>query len=230
MSMENQLSVAQDKIGATERRSTVLESKNKQLGTKVASWTTAYNEQMMSQSNPITCGSGVSSIAQTMAQASLAVPISSVMTIPLSLPQGPLPSIGEVQANNRFPLAPQGSRRGSFGSVFDASSGQEGKDGHNGNGNGHIDDDGTAQTRPRQVQQGVSTFNLRINSKDPPMFHGRATEDVTTWVAKVSDFFYLIEAIDRQQVAYAATLLQEVAVDWWAALLRERYGEHAEDF
>ena len=46
------------------------------------------------------------------------------------------------------------------------------------------------------------------------MFHGRATEDVMTWVAKPSDFFYLAEAIDRQQVAYAATLLQEAAADW----------------
>ena len=63
MSMENQLSVAQDKIGAAERRSVVLESKNKQLEMEVPSWTTAYNEQMTSQSNPIVSDSGVSSTA-----------------------------------------------------------------------------------------------------------------------------------------------------------------------
>ena len=51
------------------------------------------------------------------------------------------------------------------------------------------------------------------------MFHGRANEDVSTWVAKVSDFFYLTETTPRQQVAYAATLLQEAAADWWVALL-----------
>ena len=71
---------------------------------------------------------------------------------------------------------------------------------------------------------------MGIKPKDPPMFDGRVTEDVTTWVAKVSDFFYLTEATDRQEVAYAATLLQEAAADWWAALLRERYGERLEDF
>ena len=84
-----------------------------------------------------------------MPQASLAVPISSVMKIPLSLPQGPLPRIGEVQVDTQFPLGPQGNRRVSFGSVFDASSGQEG---HNGNGDGHMGEDRIAQTRPRQVQ------------------------------------------------------------------------------
>ena len=75
-----------------------------------------------------------------------------------------------------------------------------------------------------------TTFNLRIKPKDPPMFYGRANEDVSTWVAKVSDFFYLTEATPRQQVAYAATLLQEAAADWWVALLRERYGLRPEDF
>ena len=100
MNMEHQLSAAQDKIGAAERRRTALESKNKQLETEVASWTTAYNEQMMSQSNPIASGSGVSSTAQTISQVSMTAPISSMMTMPLSPPQGPLPSIGEVIADN----------------------------------------------------------------------------------------------------------------------------------
>ena len=104
---------------------------------------------MMSQPNPIASGSGVSSTAQTMPQVSMTVPISSVMTIPLSPSQEPLLGIGEVQANDRFPLCPQGNRRVSFGSVLDASSRQEGQDGHHGNGDGPIDDDRIAQTRPR---------------------------------------------------------------------------------
>ena len=62
------------------------------------------------------------------------------------------------------------------------------------------------------------------------MFHGRANEDVDTWLAKVGDFLYLTEANPRQQVAYAATLLQEAAADWWVALLRERSGRRPEDF
>ena len=71
---------------------------------------------------------------------------------------------------------------------------------------------------------------MGIKPKDPPFFHGRANEDVTTWVAEVSDLFYLTEATDCQQVAYAATLLLEAATDWWVALLCERYGERLEDF
>ena len=85
------------------------------------------------------------------------------------------------------------------------------------------------RTVPAQPQ-GTSTFNLGIKPKDPPVFYGRANEDVSTWVAKLSDFFYLIEATPRQQVAYVATLLQEAAADWWVALLRERYGLRPEDF
>ena len=94
-------------------------------------------------------------------------------------------------------------RHVSFGYVFYSSSGT------GGNG-GTIGAAGT-QIAQAQVQQGVSTFNLGIKPKCPPFFHGRANEDVMTWVAKVSDFFYLTEATNRQQVAYATTLLLEAA-------------------
>ena len=127
----------------------------KVLETEVASWTTAYNEQMMSQSNPIGSGSGVSSNTQMMPQVSMTVPISFVMTIPLSPPQGPLPNIGEVQVDNRFPLGPKGNRHVSFGLVFDASSRQ---DGNNGAGGGNTGNDGTLQTKPMQMQQGGVNF------------------------------------------------------------------------
>ena len=56
------------------------------------------------------------------------------------------------------------------------------------------------------------------------MFCGRVKEDVTTWTVKVQDFFYLTDAGDVQQVAYAATLLQDAAADWWHALLKTRGG------
>ena len=74
---------------------------------------------------------------------------------------------------------------------------------------------GIAQT---QVQDRSTTFNIGIKPKDPPYFHGRANEDVDTWIAKVMDFLYLTEANSRQQVAYIATLLQEAAADWWGSL------------
>ena len=46
----------------------------------------------------------------------------------------------------------------------------------------------------------------------------------------MGDFLYLTEANARQQVAYAATLLQEAAADWWVALLRERVGRCPNDW
>ena len=75
-----------------------------------------------------------------------------------------------------------------------------------------------------------ATFNIGIKPKEPPVFHGRANEDVDTWLAKVGDFMYLTEANDRQQVAYMATLLQDAASDWWASLLKERHGVRPLDF
>ena len=56
---------------------------------------------------------------------------------------------------------------------------------------------------------------------------GDADKDVDTWIAKVGDFLYLTEANSRQQVAYAATLLQEAAADWWVALLQGKEAEAA---
>ena len=62
------------------------------------------------------------------------------------------------------------------------------------------------------------------------MFRGRVDEDVTTWTAKVQDFFYLTDAGDVQQVAYAATLLQDAASDWWHSLLKTRGGMRPRNF
>ena len=63
-----------------------------------------------------------------------------------------------------------------------------------------------------------------MKPKDPPVFRGRVEDDVTTWTAKVQDFYYLTDASDVQQVAYAATLLQDAASDWWHSLLKDPRG------
>ena len=125
--------------------------------------------------------------------------------------QQPLPNISEgqlfAQQQPNFGDTIQRQRRVSFGSVFDGSSGVDG---------GGNDDDNTGgmmEVGTRQQQQMGATFNLEIKPKDPPMFYSRATEDVSTWISKVSDFFYLTRATEHQQVAYAATLLQEAAAD-----------------
>ena len=118
----------------------------------------------------------------------------------------------------------QSSRRDSFGSVFPGSSGT------GGNGNGDGDILGMREPSPRTRTMPPATFNIGIKPKEPPVFYGRANEDIDTWLAKVGDFIYLTEANERQQVAYMATLLQEAAADWWIALLKERHGSRPADY
>ena len=89
-------------------------------------------------------------------------------------------------------------RRVSFGSSFaGGSSGVNGNgdnnDGQDETGFGEMMDGGT-----QQQQQSSTTFRLEIKPKEPPIFYGRASEDVSTWISKVADFFYLIGATDHQ--------------------------------
>ena len=71
---------------------------------------------------------------------------------------------------------------------------------------------------------------MQVKPKDPLIFHGRVSEDVVTWTSKVQDFFYLMEVGDAQQVAYAATLLQDTITNWWHALLRTHGGHRPRNF
>ena len=178
-------------------------------------------------------------------------PISAAMSLPQSTPALSSPSMifgntgmfnpaGNVISNvtesnvnpsgsfgnwNIPPFTSQRSgRRDSFGSVF------PGSDGNGGNGDGRRDSVGmTGESRRARMTQ-PATFNIGIKPKEPPVFNGRANEDIDTWLAKVGDFIYLTEANERQQVAYMATLLQEAAADWWTALLKERHGARPADF
>ena len=130
--MESQLSSAQDKIGAAERQSRDLSMKNQQLASEVASWQIAFNTQVTSQPIPVASSSTVPQM-----QPAMPPQMPGPQTLPLQRPQGPLPQIGEIQAGERIPMGQQSTRRISFGSVFDASFGQNG--GHN-NG-GHNNDE-----------------------------------------------------------------------------------------
>ena len=51
-----------------------------------------------------------------------------------------------------------------------------------------------SQNQQRQGQ----AFTVQVKPKDPPVFRGRAEDDVTTWTAKVQDFYYLTDASDVQ--------------------------------
>ena len=91
---------------------------------------------------------------------------------PVSEPIGPW--------DNLDATSPYEARRESFGSTFPGSSGTGGNGGGNENGGGGIN------VRPSQVSHGSgSTFQIGIKPKDPPVYHGRANEDVDTWIAKV---------------------------------------------
>ena len=81
-----------------------------------------------------------------------------------------------------------------------------------------------------QQQRTGQGFTFQVKPKDPPMFRGRADDDVTTWTAKVQDFLHLADISDVQQVAYAATLLQDAASDWWHSLLKTRGGMRPRTF
>ena len=93
-----------------------------------------------------------------------------------------------------------------FGSVFVGDIGTTGQSGDGNSSNCH-------SRFPRgnrtswNIRNVTSTFQLGIKPKDPPVFHGRANEDVSTWISKVQDFLCLTEANSRQQVAYTTTLL-----------------------
>ena len=71
-------------------------------------------------------------------------------------------------------LSREWERRESFGSIFPGSSGTRG------NGNGDNISCGQPQTSQRST-----TFNIDIKPKEPPIFYGRASEDIDTWLAKV---------------------------------------------
>ena len=198
--MESQLSTAQDTLGAAERRTKLLEQKNENLQKELDSWNEDTTPEYTSNVQSVASSSGLPYFGMLVSQPYVA------MSAPISMPVIGGPQVSPIlmsdPTGDPAPFGgPQGNRRVSFGSVFDASSGPGGNGNNDGNSGtlGYI-------TVPAQPQ-GTSTFNLGIKPKYPPMFYGRANEDVSTWVAKLSDFFYLTEATPRQQVAYIATLL-----------------------
>ena len=66
--------------------------------------------------------------------------------------------------------------------------------------------------------------------KDPPCFHGKSTEDAHAWVAMVRNYFIFMAGTMQQEVAYAATLLRDVAQEWWVGYLRKNHGKYPRDW
>ena len=54
-----------------------------------------------------------------------------------------------------------------------------------------------------------------IKPKDPPVFTGKATDDVEVWVRQVENYLQLLGGSDAMQVSYVGTLLQGTAQLWF---------------
>ena len=166
--------------------------KNQQLVSEVASWQTAFNMQVTSQTDLV-----ASSITVPQMQPAMPPQMSGPQMIPLEgqteIHTNVVQTSMSMQREPSFAEQTQRQRHVSFGSVFDASFGQNGgqNNGENLNEWGEPQDDSTVQ-----MQQNIALFKLEIKPKDPPMFYGRAAEDVSMWISKVSDFFYLTGATD----------------------------------
>ena len=255
--LESALSAAQDRIGGAERRAAWLEEENSKIRNELQSWNDWYDtdptqgkQASEELTSPVSQPAVSTSIPLNVAQPepSFGDAVNARLSTPLSSPilSAPLAGMGNVghfdstgsfiwhrpghpsdnMGQPRIPPFPSqpSARRDSFGSVFPGSSGT------GGNGNGTGTGSGIAGPTPRMGLPTSATFNIGIKPKEPPVFHGKANEDVDTWLAKVGDFMYLTEANDRQQVAYMATLLQDAAADWWTSLLKERHGVRPLDF
>ena len=184
-----------------------MEEENTKIKGELQSWNDYYNQEETSPEGPVSTpmitanfvpeGMSLFNFTSPMSMPMHNFPFERVTLPMLSEPSAttftPAVSLA-VEEHSWFPpssdnMGQQQSsgRRVSFGSVFPGSSG-------NGDGNG----DRRSSFGMSQAQvysgSGSSTFNIGIKPKDPPFFHGRATEDVDTWITKVGDFLCLTEA------------------------------------
>ena len=88
-------------------------------------------------------------------------------------------------------------------------------------------------------------FHVTMKPREPPVFCGKTSEDVESWIFTVSAYFRTVAALEEQKVGYALTFLQEAAREWWintirtghepqtwrelATTLRERFGHRMKE-
>ena len=70
-------------------------------------------------------------------------------------------------------------------------------------------------TLPPTPAQPPARIRFDIKPKDPPAYHGKATEDVEVWSQQVDNYLQLLGGDDDTQVAYVGTLLQGAAQLWF---------------
>ena len=181
--LESQLSAAQDRIGGAERRAQLLEQENVKIKGELQSWNDYYNQEETSPETPVSAPVSTSipdstplfpmfapfGLESTIPPPNIPEPVFPFQT-PAASSSVPLPGWQTVNAEN-IEQRQDGGRRVSFGSVFPGSNGN--------GGSGQRDSIGGPQGHNVQGS-GSSTFNIGIKPKDPPFFHGRASEDVDT--------------------------------------------------
>ena len=70
-------------------------------------------------------------------------------------------------------------------------------------------------TPPPAPAHQPARVRFEIKPKDPPAYHGKATEDVEVWSQQVDNYLQLLGGDDDMQVAYVGTLLQGAAQLWF---------------
>ena len=273
--LESQLSAAQDRIGASERRATQAEQRYASLQKRMDDWdafdpdlhaalnasltppNTGENMQPTGSLHPTGSEATVQSAHQVQRTATGSAAPQGQYTQQMQLQaalygqsvqtgttQTPFPSVqvaptlGQQQAQT-FAQQVQTPPTGNSGDAVDSTAGSDVTFRPVGAGGSSSGPNGGGVPPPpfpsfhagsqNQQRQGQA-FTVQVKPKDPPVFRGRAEDDVTTWTAKVQDFYYLTDASDVQQVAYAATLLQDAASDWWHSLLKTRGGMRPRNF
>ena len=71
---------------------------------------------------------------------------------------------------------------------------------------------GTDTPTPAQPPAQIR-FDIKL--KDPPTYHGKATEDIEVWSQQVDNYLQLLGDNDAMQVAYVGTLMQGAAQLWF---------------
>ena len=267
--LESELSAAQDRIGASERRATQAEQRYASLQKRMDDWdafdpdlhaalnasltppNTGEQMQPTGSSHPTGSEATVQSAHQVHPQGQTEQLFSREQLQSVLFGQSvqtgttqttfpfvqAAPSIGQQQAQTSTQQV-QTPPIGHSGDAVDSTAGSDVTFRPVGAGGSSSGPNGGGSTPPfpsfnagsQNQQRSGQAFTVQVKPKDPPVFRGRAEDDVTTWTAKVQDFYYLTDASDVQQVAYAATLLQDAASDWWHSLLKTRGGMRPRNF
>ena len=82
-------------------------------------------------------------------------------------------------------------------------------------GQGDCEDSRGCGMPPSATAHPPARIRFDIKPKDPPAYHGKATEDVEVWSQQVDNYLQLLGGDDDMQVAYVGTLLQRAAQLWF---------------